>query len=527
MDLHMYAACLLLPLLLPLPRQDTPATPAPASTDIVSLKDGQIVEKVAMNRTEGGILLHYENGDVLVKDELVLDAVLAEDLTKAPANAEEEAQAKNGMVRFEGKWVPIKKRDEALRKRIDDRRKQIADDQLHSEWRNRRTDSSKHIDYNYTIPQHIFVEYKEALEAYLAEFLKIWKLPAPPKEHRLTVNIYSNEKEFFQVAAAGGGTLAYFRWVRPYDLNGYYDRYNPEFAKQVFYHEFTHYLEKLVEYDFSYPHFPNESVAEFYGGSTWDPKTKKFATGLLQEGRLTEIEADIARGEPMPLEKLVTTEGMYQHYTWGWSFVHFAMNTPKYKPKFEKFYMSLSRGKGIKRRDMGIDNVRTVEADEVYRVLKQEFGLKSNEDVRNLEAEWHKYVNGLFARITIIGKEQAGLDSIARRRPLRAKRFLKEAIDMGTRNPSVYYEYARLLATGKDKAYDDAMSQLQKAVELDPLNGRLYFAMSIVEHARDNKDEGNRLEKLAKELGYEDKFINFILGKDDADDGEGEGEGED
>ena len=68
-----------------------------------------------------------------------------------------------------------------------------------------------------------------------------------------------------------------------------------------------------------------------------DPKTKKISSGLIQEGRLTEIQTDIAAGEMMELEKLVKTDRMYEHYNWGWSLVHFLMSEPKYQRKFQKF----------------------------------------------------------------------------------------------------------------------------------------------------------------------------------------------
>jgi hypothetical protein len=36
-------------------------------------------------------------------------------------------------------------------------------------------------------------------------------------------------------------------------------------------------------------------LAEYYGASHWDPVAKKFETGLIQEGRLCEIQTDNRR----------------------------------------------------------------------------------------------------------------------------------------------------------------------------------------------------------------------------------------
>src|SRR5439155_8552115 len=136
---------------------------------------------------------------------------------------------------------------------------------------------------------------------------------------------------------------------KPWDLNTYYDRLDNEVAKHVLYHEANHYLQLLVDVNFAVPHFPGESLAEYYGASHWEPETRKFVVGLIQEGRLCEIQTDIDSGEKMPLDKLILTDGSYKHYTWGWSLVHFLMNDPRYADKFQKFFLALSHGKNVRR----------------------------------------------------------------------------------------------------------------------------------------------------------------------------------
>ena len=85
------------------------------------------------------------------------------------------------------------------------------------------------------------------------------------------------------------------------------------------------------------PHFPGESLAEYYGASHWDPVKKKLTTGLILEGRLVEVQDDVSRGEMMDLKRLISTGRMYEHYTWGWALAHFLMNDKRYAPKFQKF----------------------------------------------------------------------------------------------------------------------------------------------------------------------------------------------
>lgn len=488
--------------------------------DILCLKDGRVVDGVPMERRDGGVALTYQNGVVLVADDLIQDAILEADAARAPADAAEAEQRKNGMVTFEGRWIPERKRAELVAKRIADRRASAAEAKARLEWRNRAIVETKNLRFEHQLPDHVFADYRDALEAFLAAFSKTWKLETPKDRAKLPVNIYIDQKNFFQVAGVSGGVLAYFRFKKPYDLNGYHDRLDPEYAKQVLYHEFVHYLEKLVDIDFAYPHFPNESVAEYYGASRWDPAARKFTTGLLQEGRLWEIQTDIASGERMTLERLVTADRMYEHYNWGWSLVHFLMNDAKWKPKFESFFLALSKGKGVRRIDIGFDNLRTCSAEEVWRVFRQELGLKDAEAVRKLEVAWHEHVDALIRRNDgLSGKEKAGYNALETGRPLRAKRFFQEAIDAGSRSPRVFLEQAALLmADGKVPA---GLELIDRAIALDPLNGAFYGRKGRALEAHGDKPEGQRLVRLGKEIGGEDPWIDIEFADPDEEDAPG------
>jgi hypothetical protein len=490
------------------------ALPARAG-DILVLKDGRVVEGPTMERKDNGIELGYEHGKILVPNELIQDAVLAADAARAPANDEEREMSSKGMVRFEGKWISAKQRDELLGKRLAARHKELELIAARKEWRNRGKQDTAHFHFEYTLPDYIFENYRDLMEAYFSEFAKTWKLKAPGKEDRLNVSFHADEATFHQVSGAPFGVLGYFKFVKPWDLNVFYERLDPDFSTEVMFHESNHYLQKLIELDFGVPHFPGESLAEYYGASHWDPEKKKLSTGLILEGRLCEVQEDIAKGDLEPLEELVRSEGDYKHYTWGWSLVYFLMNDPRYQPKFQKFVFTLARGKGVQRESMGVGTLQTVKADEVWRVFREELGLKDAAAVKALESEWHKAIE-VLKPATLAGLEKAGM-SAASERPLRATRLLKEAIEKGSRNPLVYSRYAELLL-GKDRRLD-AVEAYKKAVEIDPLDGQFYAKLG---HAMmyGNKDapsnaEANRLIALGKDLGYDTPWIEIALGGDD------------
>jgi tetratricopeptide (TPR) repeat protein len=238
-------------------------------------------------------------------------------------------------------------------------------------------------------------------------------------------------------------------------------------------------------------------MAEYYGGSRLDPRSKKLITGLVQDHRLAQIKMEVAAGEVLGLEKMITTQSMYQHYTWGWSLVHFCMTSKKYRKKYEKYVKSLVGGRGVKHVPDGWGN-KTVEAAENWRVFKQCLGLKNPDQVKKFEAEWHDYVKEGLKLVTPRGLELAAANAVRSGFKIKAKRLFKEALEAGTENALTYHRYASLLR--REGQRDKAIELWRKAVELDPVEAGYYKALGEALIQEKQKDEGKRLLALAKEL---------------------------
>ena len=495
-----------------------------AADDILCLKDGRVIEGLKadpkpgeakgpkMERNADGILLTYEHGTVLVPTALIQDAILATDTPPTPTSDEEKQMSEKGMVRFDGKWITPKRREELLAKRLVDKHKELEQVAGRHEWRNHATQETAHFKFEYTVPDYVFEEFRDTMEAYFDEFARAWKLAPPKKEDKLPVCLHADEAAFHQVSGAGYGILGYFKFVRPWDLNIFYERMNPAFSKEVMFHESNHYLQQLLDLHFAMPHFPGESLAEYYGSSEWDPVKKKLNVGLILEGRLCEVQQDITRGEMMELERLVKGERMYEHYTWGWTLVHFLMNDKRYQAKFQNFVFALVRGKTVKREDMGVQGLKTVKGEEVLRTFMTELGLKDSAALKKLEGEWHEYVKALKPA-SLHGFEEAGMSAAQTGRPIRATRLLKEAIDAGSKSALVFHRYAGVLL-GKGKR-DEAIAAWKKAIEIDPLNGEFYASLgNAMKRGKkgDEKDaEAERLIALGKDLGYESPWTDIDL----------------
>jgi tetratricopeptide (TPR) repeat protein len=472
--------------------------PSAARADILCLKDGRIINGPAMNRNEGGIEVIFKNGTVFVPSALVMEAIIEGASTFVPETDLEKKQVAKGLVPFQGRWMSPAKRGKEIDRYIARRRAAIADEEAHRLWRNRRKEKTKHFEFEYSVPQHIFERFRDLMEAYFTTFAKDWNVRQPKLLGRLKVCFYIDRETFAQIGGAGGGTAGYFRFVEPMELNFYYDRLDTSFTEEVMFHETNHYLTKLLNVDFNYPHFPGESLAEYYGASTYDPKKKKIITGRIQEGRLTGIKTDIAAGKLMTLEKLVTTERMYEHYNWGWSLVHFLMNDSRYTKKFQKFAISLAKDKKVKRTTSR--GLTTVRGDEIFRTFKRFLGLKKKEDVARLENAWHNYVAEKLKLVTPRGKVKAAVAAMGGypSRPIRAKRLFEEAIAEGSENPIAFHKYAELLSN--DDRHDEAIAMWKRAISFDPLNPQFYARLGRALAKKGDKEEGTRLMKLAIEI---------------------------
>jgi tetratricopeptide (TPR) repeat protein len=460
-----------------------------------------------MARVEGGIEITYVHGKILVPDALIADAVLEADAAAAPLTDEEKEQAKKGFVRFEGKWVTPDQREALVAKRVEKHRLELETIRSHGEWRNRWIEETRYFRFEHTVPPAIFEPYRDAMEAYFNEFLKTWKIQKPRAEERLPVCFYADEESFLQVSGVKKGVLGYFHPTRR-DLNIFYERLDPSLSEDVMFHEANHYLQQLVDEKFWVPHFPGESLAEYYGASSWDPVKKKLTVGLIQEGRLCEIQSDIDSGDTMDLVRLVSTDRLYQHYTWGWSLVHFLMTDPRYTAKFQKFFLNLADAKKVERVAVN-GSMWTISQPDVMTVFARELGLKDADAVRKLDAEWHDYIDGKLKLVTASGKERAGFRAKQDGRKIKAGRLLKEALAMGSRNPLAYHSLAEMAA--EDGRLNEAADMWKQALALDPLNGLFYSRWSFYEANR-NKAEAERMQALAFELGTDDFWVFLELG---------------
>ena len=486
--------------------------------DTLCLKDGRIFDGVELERQEGAIVVHFENGDVAVPLEAVQDYVIEGDAGPAPDNPEEQEKADKGLVRFGGEWMRPAERERAVRKLVE-RQKVFAEEVREARlWRNRRTEETKHFDFEYTVPQEIFEHYRDRMEAYYEAFEDIFKIRRARGLGKLKVRFYADPENFYQVTGVSRGTLAFFEWTEePYRLQFYYDRLDPLGTERDVFHELGHYTQKLIDTGFRYTHWPGESLAEYYSTGAWDPRKKRLTVEphVLEE-RLIEIHRDMEAGTYVGIRDLIveSNERNYHDYNWGWSFVHFLMSEPSTRKLFEKFYLGLARARDIDRRHVSaLKNTKFsyVEGEDMMAAFRRYMRIKKDEDLWELERRWHQYVKELDV---VSSRGLARAADVARRggRKHRARRLYEEAIEGGDAHSLVYHRYARHLASmDEDEA---AWGAWKEAVARDPVVPEYYIAWgrSLLE-SDEHEEEGKRLLKLAAEIEPDNLYLERNLEK--------------
>lgn len=473
-----------------------------ASADMLQTKDGRVVEGVKMVREGEFLVLRYANGDVRVPLGMLEDWFLEGTAAPSPVTEEEKAKRSQGLVPFRGKWVSTSERDRAIRREAEEKKKALAEYAKHSEWRNRYRFQTANFEFESTLPQDVNEEFSGLLETYFKEFGKIWKTRIPRGWGKLKVCFYTDQKEFLRTTGMPQGVLAYYNPVEPRELDFFYDRRNVALCVATLYHEANHYLTHLLNEKFRAPHWVNESMAEYYGASVWDPAKKAMVLGGLQEGRLAEVRSDMLTNKRIGLADLLSdTSRAYEHYNWGWSFVHFMMETPKHKPKFMKFFADLATAPDVQRKPSWLQGfVEIRDGRELLRVFLSRMGMKET-DLDGLQKEWYAHVEGLDAG-GVRGLEKGGVMAFMNGYwRFRAPRLLKEALDKGSRDVETHIVYALCLLRKKEgDANAAAAAVLEKAVALDPLDAGIRAYQGFLHAVSGNQVEGERLLALAKEM---------------------------
>ncbi len=466
-------------------------------TGLLALKDGRFIFNRPMKRIEGGVEIQFPHGTIVVPQSMIADFYNNKlDLDRKPRNEKEKAKIEKGYVYFQKRWVKKKVAQKMLGRILKKRKKALEERKAHTLWRNRYIVKTKDLTFEHNLPPELFKNLKSLFEVYLKTFLKKWKRK-PKLAHKPVINLYANIEDYRQISGASGGIVG---WYSPSSnqLHFFWDFTDPASTLDTMFHETNHMLADMINGDFRYPAWIEEPMAEYYGGSRWDPQKKKITPGQIQPGRLTVVKLGIKEGKTFTLKELFRIERFSAvHYAWGWTFIHFLMKTPKYKKRYEKFYSDLAHKKGIKRK-LIYGKTKTVTPEVAESLLLKYLKVKS---LDQLQKEWMAYVKNLHVD-SLEGMERAGRRFIMFGDTKTGRKLLEKAIKMGAKSPVTYTTFAQILNRSPEERRR-ALALLDKAAKIDPLFPVIYYLKGKILGSFSSsikKKEGLRNLYLASEI---------------------------
>ncbi len=485
--------------------------PALASADMLSLKDGRFISDREIDRIEGGYTVHYVNGKLFVPDKMVADFFESgDDGAFVPKSDEEKAKVEKGLLPWRGGWIKKSRRDKLMKRELVAQSERLKQQKERRKWRNREIVKTKLFNFEHTLPDDLFAEFRSLFETYYKVFAKEWKIRPSKDFGKVTINIYHDEEYYQQVSGAPSGVVGYYVPAQR-DLHFFYDRDRHDFTVDVMFHEGNHMLTHMINERMWYPSWLGEGMAEYYGASDWDARTKTMTIGGIQSARLcvlwNQVEEREKKGKDRAwygLEELIKNQRIGAiGYSWAWSFCHFLLSSEKYQKGFKKFFKAI--GTDRKARKVAYGPFITVPPDEQIRLLLKHLKVK---ELHTLEKEWHQYIRKELA-LDLVELDWAGAGWIMSLYGERKKaaEFFEKAVSEGEQSGYVYYSYAKLLFDQNER--DRASTFVQKAIEADPFHARAWLLKGLchIRQGKDKRKEGMRMIDLAMELDPDDSHI--------------------
>jgi len=473
-----------------------------AHADTLVLHDGRFVDGRPIAKTDAGYTISYPDGTIVVPASMVAD-VFSDSGAPAyePTTPEEKEMAAKGLAPWKGRWVSKDYRAKLLATAIAGRRTRMEQWKARREWRNHVEVKTKHFIFRHTLPDEIFEPFRDLFETYYDFFTKYWKIRPSAKFGTPVINIYHDEEYFLQRSGAPEGVVGYYS-PSDRDLHFFYDRERVKFTIDVMFHEGNHMLAHMVDEKFDYPWWIGEGLAEYFGASEWDPETKTMTIGHLQSARLAVLQSRIEDDQWLKLADLIQADRMGAiEYSWTWSFCHFLLSTEKYAANFRKYFLALANSSSIPKVTRG--DIRSV-APEVQ--LKSLLDYLKVKDIETLQTEWYEYIkHNLSLRRSDLDYESAGwiMDLYGERR--KARNMFRKAIENGSRSAFVHYGYGKLVF--ETNKVEPALESARKALEFDPLHARAWALQGRCLVRRGEKEEGERLLKLAAQIDPDDETL--------------------
>ena len=507
-------------------------SPAAEAYDKVLLKDGRLIEgKLLESDDSDYVRLRLSGVDIPIRAELV-DKTFVEDLEDyKPKDKKEEQYLAKGWVLFEGRWMSRTRRETELKKRKAAQKEAIDKAKRDQNWRNAKVLETTHFVITSNCTEEVLDDYATRIEDYYKNFLDHWNIKVAPSLRRTKQKffLYRNYEDFLKVTKKRPGVLGFFNIVDG-ELHLFHKDNEPEYTIAVMYHEGNHLLTYLIAPQFKYPMWMNEGMAEYYG-SARVADNGDFIVGELQYGRIATLRTDLDKGDTIPLEEVLLAENRAytgRHYAYGWSFVHFLMQSKEYSKAFRAFFAKLESNKDIEKNNTSWGAVVLSLPDpmSVMRALEKRLG----KSVEELEVEWMEFREQAYGELTGPAYYRAaqlarGFGEPTEETLSNAFDYYEKAVGLNVRIPACYREYAEMLRKGginegsgslviREPAPERAWEMIQQAIDLDPIDPLNYTEASgilIMDSDVQDLDMALAMTETALALGPRDWNVKNLV----------------
>jgi hypothetical protein len=186
------------------------------------------------------------------------------------------------------------------------------------------------------------------------------------------------------------------------------------------------------------------------------------------------------------------------------------MESPKFRPKFMRFFADLANGRDVQRvPHPEVPGYMVIkDGKEILKTFLSRMGLKE-QDLPALEKEWYEHIKGM-PDSELRGLEEGGVraanDGHWR---FRAPRLLKAAIEKGSRKANVWTTYALcLMNLGDEASKAEALATMEKATTLMPTESSAWAFRGYFLYVTGQQAPGKAFVDLAREMDPEADYFD-------------------